>query len=107
MRRDDASGNGDRNVRPALSEEEEHIRTSPQRTEALLADHGLKIEYRLIKFTRAIDFRDVDAGFDDSIYPRIRALDCLIISNSNNATCGWKGVNGAANQYLETNGIGK
>ncbi len=75
MRRDDASGNGDRIIRPAVSEEQEHIRTSPQRTEALVADHGFKIEYRLIKFTRAIDFRDVDAGFDDPIHPRIGALD--------------------------------
>jgi len=44
MRRDDASANDDRIIRPALSEEQEHIRTSPQSTEALVADHSLKIE---------------------------------------------------------------
>ena len=75
MRRDDASANDDWIIRPALSEKQEHIRTSPQSTEALVADHGLKIEQQLIEFMRAIDLRDVDAGLDDSIHPQIRALD--------------------------------
>ena len=44
MRRDNASANDDRIVRPALSEEQEHIWTSPQSTEALVAGHGFKIE---------------------------------------------------------------
>src|SRR5882724_2605893 len=44
MRRDDSSGNDDRIIRPALSEEQQHIPTSPQSTEALVADHSFKIE---------------------------------------------------------------
>ena len=44
MRRDDASANDDRIIRPALVEEQEHIRTSPPSAEALVADHSLKIE---------------------------------------------------------------
>jgi hypothetical protein len=44
MRRDDATANDDRIIRPAVSEEQQDIRTSPQSTEALVADHGLKIE---------------------------------------------------------------
>ena len=44
MRRDDTSTNDDRFIRPAMSEEQEHIRTNPQSTEALIADHSIKIE---------------------------------------------------------------
>ena len=44
MRRDDASANNDRIIRPAPSEEQENIGTSSQSAEALVASHGLKIE---------------------------------------------------------------
>jgi hypothetical protein len=75
MWRDDASANNDRSIRPTIREEQQYIRTSPESTESLVADHSLKIEYRLIEFARAIDLRGVNAGLDDSIHPQIRALD--------------------------------
>ena len=96
MRRDDASGNDDRIIRPALSEEQQHIRTSPQGAEALVADHGLKIEQQLIEFTRAMDLRDIDAGLDDSIHPQIRALDWSHHFQFNNTPPGRESVNGVA-----------
>jgi len=45
-----------------------------------------------------------------STIPSTRTFDLsigLIISNSNNGTHGWEGVNGDANQHPETNEIGK
>ena len=68
MRRDDASGYDHRFVRSAMGEEQQHIRTNPQCAEALVADHDLKTEQRLIEFARTKDLRDVDAGFDDSMH---------------------------------------
>jgi len=75
MRRDDASTNDDRFIRPAMSKEQEYIRTSPQSTEALVAHHSVKIEQGLIEVTRAIDLGDVDASLDDSRHPQVRTLD--------------------------------